>query len=105
MVLIACFRRASTAVAQHSAISHAQSSEARTCRSKRDNAQHSAISHAQSSEARTCRSKRDNARKQTELARANMSSSIYLQFRCVFKINEKIEICKAKQKATTTSSW
>ena len=39
-------------------------------------AQHSAISHARSSEARTCRSELDNARKQTELARASMSSSI-----------------------------
>ena len=40
-------------------------------------AQHSAISPAQSSNAHTCRSERDNARKQTEWARASMSSRIY----------------------------
>ena len=37
---------------------------------------HSAVSHAQSSEPRTCRSERDNASKQTDLARASISSSI-----------------------------
>ena len=39
-------------------------------------AQHSAISHAQSSEARTCRSGCDSASKRTGLARASISSSI-----------------------------
>ena len=40
-------------------------------------AQHSAVSHAQSSEARTCRSECDNESKQTELARASMLLNIY----------------------------
>ena len=35
---------------------------------------------AQSSEARTCRSECVNATKETELARASMSSNIYMQF-------------------------
>ena len=43
-------------------------------------AQHSAISPAQSSKPSTCRSKRGSASKQTELARASMSSSISQQY-------------------------
>ena len=62
------------------------------CRRASTTAQHNAISHAQSSEARTCRSERDNASKQTELARAAMPSSIYLPL-AVFSI----EICPAKK--------
>ena len=49
---------------------------------------------ATSSKAGTRRSERDNAGKQTELARASMSSSIYIA-RCVLKTNEEIKICSA----------
>ena len=55
-------------------------------------AQHStAHSTRTSSKESTCRSQRDNADKQTELARASMSSSIYTYIqlaRCVLKTNE-----------------
>ena len=54
---------------------HTQLLELACCRAFAT-AQHSATSHAQSSEERTCRSECDNASKQTELARANMTSSI-----------------------------
>ena len=53
----------------------------------------SAISHAQSSEARTCPPECDNAGKQTKWARAGMSSICSC---CVLKANEEIEICPAK---------
>ena len=53
-------------------------------------AQHSAISSpSQSGKASTCRSERDNASRQTELARASMSSSIYAA-RCVLKTNHRM---------------
>ena len=70
--MLSCCRRASTPHTQHS---------------KAQSALHKAAS--------TCRSARDNASKQRELARANMSSSIYTA-RCVLKTNEEIEICPTK---------
>ena len=57
-------------------------------------AQHSAISHARSSKARTCRSQCDNASKQTELARVSMPSSICSSL--CSQIREEIEICRGK---------
>ena len=58
-------------------------------------AQHStAQSTRTSSKPSTRRSKRNNASKQTELARASMSSSIYTA-PCVLKTNEEIEVCPA----------
>ena len=64
--------------------------------------QHStAQSTPTSSKASTRRSERDNASKQTELARATMSSSIYTA-RCVLKTNEEIEICPAYKTYTST---
>ena len=53
-----------------------------------------------SSKTGTRPSERDNASKQTELAGARMSSSIYTA-RCVLKTNEEIEICP---RARTSSS-
>ena len=45
-------------------------------------AQHSTISPVQSSKLSTCRSERENASKQTELARARISSSCFIQPYC-----------------------
>ena len=61
-------------------------------------AQYSTVqsTRATSSKARTRPSERDNAGKQTELARASMSSSIYTA-RCVLKTNEEIKICSANK--------
>ena len=54
-----------------------------------------------SSKTSTCRSERDNAGKETELARASMSSSIYTA-RCVFKTNKEIQICSASNNIQPT---
>ena len=72
---------------EHVVIEHLSTAQHSTAR-------HSAISPTQSSEASACPSERDNASKQTELARASMSSSIHT-VRCVLKTNAKIEICPA----------
>ena len=61
--------------------------------------QQGTISPAHHQRASTCRPKADNASKQTELARASMSSSIYTA-RYVLKTNRSIEICPAKNTAT-----
>ena len=60
------------------------------CR-KHSTEQHSAISPARSRKPSTCRSDRDNASKQTGLAKAGTSSSIFAP-RCVLKAGQEIEI-------------
>ena len=97
---------------------HTQLLELACCRAsttaQHSTAQHSAISHAQSSDARmyvpnrvrqriTCRTEYDNAGKQTELARASMASSIYLQLAVFSKPKKKSKSTRPK-KCTTTSS-
>ena len=68
--------------------------------SAEQSAMHKAWKHV-----RTCRSECDNASKQTELARASISSRSYLQFAVFSKINEEIEVCPLKNVYTTTLSW
>ena len=61
---------------QFGTISLNQLVELACCRRASTTARHSAISHARSSEARTCRSDCDNGSKQTALVTARMLSSI-----------------------------
>ena len=61
---------------QFGTISLNQLVELACCRRASTTARHSAISHARSSEARTCRSECDNGSKQTALVTARMLSSI-----------------------------
>ena len=101
---------------------HTQLLELACCRAsttaQHSTAQHSAISHAQSSDARmyvpnrvrqriTCRTEYDNAGKQTELARASMASSIYLQLAVFSKPSKKSKSARPlpPPKGTSTSSW
>ena len=78
-----CCHRASSDIYDH----HRTTSTAQQCSRAQS-------TRATSSKASTLRSERDNAGKQTELARASMSSSIYT-VRCVLQTNEEIEICSA----------
>ena len=68
------------------------------CRRASTTAQRIAISHAQSSEARTCQSECDNGGKQTEFARTSKSLSIYLQLAAFSKPTKKSNFARPKGK-------
>lgn len=89
---IFCFCEAYSYTYEHAAFKHLQQ------------AQDSATSPARSRNTTTCQPERDNASRQTDLARASMSSRIYTA-RCILKTNEEIELCPTYNSCLAWSSW